>query len=81
MSTILYSGIGAKESGEHSTEEFIEIMNREFTHKDWKNCIIYTLLGRENHYQLQFKDWYLPDEFVFFTLEDWLDYSGADRKA
>ena len=79
MPTILYGGIGAKESGEHSIEEFIEIMNREFTHKDWKSCIIYQIQGREHHYQLQFKDWYLPDDFVFFTVDDWLEYSGAER--
>jgi hypothetical protein len=78
MTAVLYSGIGAKEDYNHSIEEFLEIMNREFTHKKWNEDIIYIMLGRENHYQLQFKDWYLPDDFVFFTLHDWLEYSGAE---
>ena len=34
-------------------------------------------ISRENHYQLQFKDWILPDDFIFFTLTDWIEYSGA----
>jgi hypothetical protein len=56
--------------------EFLNIMNREFTHKIWR----YELekISRENHYQLQFKDWILPDEFIFFTLTDWIEYSGAE---
>lgn len=78
MSIVSYTGIGAKESGNHSIEEFLQIMNREFTHKKWNEDKIYIMLGRENHYQLEFKDWYLPDDFVFFTLDDWLEYSGAE---
>jgi hypothetical protein len=51
-------------------------MNREFTHKTWR----YELekIPREYHYQLQFKDWFLPDDFIFFTLIDWIEYSGAE---
>jgi hypothetical protein len=78
MVRILYDGIGANESSSYTVEEFLEIMNREFTNKKWQDDIIYIIEGRANHYQLQFKDWYLPDDFVFFTLEDWLEYSGAE---
>lgn len=51
-------------------------MNREFTHKQWKSTLI--KIPRELHYQLQFKDWIWPDDFVFFTLTDWIEYSGAE---
>ena len=51
-------------------------MNREFTHKSWKYEL--AILPREYHDQLQFKDWILPDDFTFFTLTDWIEYSGAE---
>ena len=73
---ILYDGIGANETGEHSEIEFLNIMKREFTHKRWKSILLRN--PRELHYQLQFKDWILPDDFVFFTLTDWIEYSGAE---
>ena len=31
-----------------------------------------------NLIQLQFKNWVLPDDFIFFTLKDWIEYSGAE---
>ena len=70
---VFYSGIGCKESGEHTIEEFLSIMNKEFTHKEWKEEI----LSIQQDHQLKFKDWVLPDDFVFFTLADWIEYSGA----
>ena len=73
---ILYDGIGSNPNGEHTEIEFLNIMNREFTHKSWKPIL--TKIPRENHYQLQFKDWFLPDDFIFFTLTDWIEYSGAE---
>lgn len=74
-----YTGIGAKKNGIHTEQEFLDIMNKEITHKDWnknrgkrnKAEIILNLI------QLQFKDWVLPDDFIFFTLNDWIEYSGA----
>ena len=72
---ILYDGIGCNTSEQHTEQEFLAIMNREFTHKCWKTELSQT--PREDHYQLQFKDWVLPDDFVFFTLSDWIEYSGA----
>ena len=71
---ILYDGIGSNGKERHTEEEFLEIMHREFTHKSWKTELQYSV----KHYQLQYKDWILPDDFVFFTLADWLDYSGAN---
>jgi len=73
---ILYTGIGSNESGEHTEKEFLNIMRKEFTHKTWRFEL--KEIPRENHYQLRFKDWILPDDFIFFTLSDWIEYSGAE---
>ena len=67
---IYYTGIGCNKTGEHTENEFLNIMNREFTYKIWWRY--------EYNYQLQFKDWILPDDFIFFTLTDWIEYSGAE---
>jgi hypothetical protein len=75
---ILYDGIGSNKSGEHTENEFMDVMKREFTHKIWRHEL--TKISREQHDQLIFKDWNLPDDFVFFTLEDWIEYSGAKIK-
>jgi hypothetical protein len=71
---ILYTGIGCNNTGEHTLNEFLDIMNTEFAHKSWS----VELTREEFHYQLQFKDWILPDDFIFFTLSDWIEYSGAE---
>lgn len=73
---IFYTGIGCNKSGQHTEDEFLNIMNREFTHKTWRHELAQT--PREHHYQLTFKDWILPDDFIFFTLTDWIEYSGAE---
>jgi len=66
-----YTGIGAKKNGIHTEQEFLDIMNKEFTFKDWNN-------SRDIWPpQLQFKDWVLPDDFIFFTLKNWVEYAGA----
>ena len=70
---VYYSGIGCKKSFEHTKEEFIIIMNKHFTWKDWNNDISWPA-------QLEFKDWKLPDDFIFFTFDDWIEYSGAEIK-
>jgi len=74
--TIFYTGIGSNESGKHTEEEFLNIMSKEFTHKIWRFELLE--IPRECHYQLQFKHWILPDDFIFFTLSDWIEYSGAE---
>ena len=76
---IYYTGIGSNKTGEHTENEFLNIMNKEFTHKTWRHEL--EKIPREYHYQLQFKDWFLPDDFVFFTLTDWIEYSGAEISA
>ena len=71
---IFYTGIGSNISGEHTENEFLNIMNREFTHKIWN----LEKIPREHHYQLKYKYWILPEDFIFFTLTDWIEYSGAE---
>jgi hypothetical protein len=78
MTKVYYTGIGANESGLHTIDEFLKIMDREFTQKKWEEDTVYILFGREQHHQLQFKDWNLPEDFTHFTLTDWLEYVGAD---
>lgn len=75
---ILYDGIGANDSGIHSEAEFQDIMIRLFIEKDWNdpNPIIQTWLQiiREEN-----PDRNLPQEFPLFTLDDWVQFSGAIR--
>lgn len=75
MSTcVLYDGIGCGSKTQFTEDEFLKIMNDNVTHKDWKNVpeFVKTI-------QLNFKDWVLPDDFIFFTTEDWIEYSGARK--
>ena len=71
---ILYTGIGATKDF-HTEGEFLEIMKKEFTDKNWEEA--YKINPRKTNLQLSFKNWNLPQDFAEFTLEDWLDYSGA----
>jgi hypothetical protein len=77
---ILYTGIGAKQGGIHTEQEFLDIMKKEFVCKDWNKDAGQRDLGTiiQLLHQLQFKDWVLPDDFIFFTLNDWIEYSGAN---
>jgi len=74
---ILYDGIGSNPSGEHTEEDFLKIMSKEFTHKNW-SPILKKITKREDYYQFNFPGWILPDDFIFFTLSDWIEYSGAE---
>jgi len=76
---IFYSGIGSKPNGIHTEDEFLEIMKKHFAYKEWRHELEHC--NAEDHYQLgKFKGYILPDDFIFFSLEDWLDYSGAEKK-
>ena len=68
MPHILYSGIGAKESEIHSIEEFLDIMKYASLHYYEMNS-----LG----FDMEYKNYLLPNDFMKFTLEEWIDYSGA----
>jgi hypothetical protein len=73
MSIIFYTGIGSNANGKHSAHEFVTIMNREFTNRDWSGF-------PPDHYQFEvdFKECSLPNDFIHFTLEDWVEYAGAE---
>lgn len=79
MVRILYDGIGADPSGIHTEERFLEIMKRDVENKKWQKRPEENLANWffENEFQLKFKDWILPDDFCFFTLDDWVEYAGA----
>ena len=68
MPYILYNGIGAKESEIHSIEEFLNIM---------KNASVHYYEMTSLGFDMEYKKYLLPDDFIKFTLEDWIDYSGA----
>ena len=76
--TILYDGIGSNGKRVHTVSEFLAIMAAEFTNKDWSADLIYCRVGKAGDWRLQFGDWNLPEEFHLFTLDDWLEYSGAE---
>jgi len=68
MQYIHYSGIGAKETEIHSIEEFLNIMKYASAH-----YYEMTSLG----FEMEYKQYLLPDDFIKFTLDEWIDYSGA----
>ena len=68
MPYIFYSGVGAKESEIHSIEEFLNIMKNASEH-----YYEMTSFGLD----MEYKDYSLPDAFTRFTLEEWIEYSGA----
>jgi len=37
---IFYTGIGAKKNGIHTEQQFLDIMNKQFTWKDWSTTTI-----------------------------------------
>lgn len=73
---IYYTGIGANLTGQHTEEEFISIMKNEFQHQSWSDML--TMYDKKDIVELNFGNWILPDDFCFFTLQDWIDYSGAE---
>jgi hypothetical protein len=70
MPYIHYSGIGAKKTEIHSIEEFLHIMNHPDSHKHYYEMTSFGV-------NMEYKKYLLPDDFIKFTLEEWIDYSGA----
>ncbi len=70
MPYIAYSGIGANESEIHSIEEFLDIMHHPDNHSHYYVMRAYGV-------DMEYKNYFLPDDFIKFTLEEWIDYSGA----
>ena len=68
MPHIFYSGIGAKESGIHSIEEFLNIVKNASSHYYEMSS-----LG----FDMEYKNYLLPHDFTSFTLDEWIEYAGA----
>ena len=79
MKQIIYSGIGTDPNHVHTPERFVAVMKHSVENKKWQRTPDENMVNwiYENQIQLKFKDWILPDDFCFFTLEDWVEYSGA----
>ncbi len=59
---ILYTGIGSKVSGIHTQDEFLDIMFKTI------NLI---------NYPLEWNGYELPQDFEIFSVDDWVEFSGA----
>jgi hypothetical protein len=68
MSYIHYSGVGCNNNGIHTVDEFLNIMKYAPLHYNEM-----TFLG----FNMEYKDYRLPDDFINFTLDEWLEYTGA----
>ena len=68
MPYIHYSGIGCNDSQIHTIDEFLNIMTHAPGHYDEMKS-----LG----FYMEYKNYDLPADFDKFTLEEWLDYTGA----
>ena len=71
---IFYTGIGSNSTGEHTIQEFLNIMYTQFTSRYWTQDELeyyYTVPA------LKFKRFKLPEEFIYFNLQDWIEYSGS----
>lgn len=64
MTLVFYTGIGCKHSGVHTDEEFINIMFNTIHNID---------------YPSEWNGYELPDEFEEFSLDDWIEFSGATK--
>ncbi len=72
---IYYTGIGCNVGYEHTVQEFTNIMKNEFQYKSWAEEL--EMHDKKDILELNFKEWILPDDFRLFTVEDWIEYSGA----
>ncbi len=68
MPYIHYSGIGCNDNEIHTVDEFLNIMSYAPAHYHEM-----TFLG----FNMEYKDYLLPNDFIHFSLDEWLDYTGA----
>jgi len=64
---IFYTGIGCKKEFIHTESEFLKIMEKEITNR-----------RHVSEFKGFFEGHVLPDDFIFFNLKNWLDFSGAE---
>ena len=72
---ILYDGDGSRSDNIHTKKEFIKIMERTYIDCKWDFDMPDT--GVRVIYTVVYKNWSLPSDFVFFSLDDWMEYTGA----
>ena len=72
MSLIWYTGIGSNSNGIHTVEQFLALMSNA------PILYIENNLVSDSSLNLEFKDFNLPFDFPMFTLEDWMEYTGAE---
>ncbi len=68
MPYIRYSGIGSNNNEIHTIGEFLNIMTYAPQHYNEMTFL---------DFNMEYKDYRLPNDFILFTLDDWLDYTGA----
>jgi len=74
---IFYTGFGAKPNGIHTEDEFLEIMKNQIVSSEWSYRLQFCSDDEKNELT-KFKDYILPNDFILFSFDDWLDYSGAN---
>ena len=67
---ICYTGIGTSDKFYFSVSEFLDIMDKFIIQRHLNED-----LKKNQHI---FKNWNLPNDFKLFSLNDWLEYSGAN---
>ena len=71
MPYVYYTGFGAaRKSGFHSVDEFLQIMQT--------NAVPFYCVRTAQGFNMEFKNYMLPEDFGRFTLQEWLEYTGAE---
>ena len=71
MPYVYYTGFGAmRPNGIHSVEEFLGMMRT--------NATAFYHVSRAQGFDMEYKNYMLPEDFPRFTLQDWVDYVGAE---
>jgi hypothetical protein len=71
MPYIHYNGIGANKNEIHTVDEFLSIMKSDDALKHYYEMSAFGI-------DMEYKNYTLPSDFLNFTLDEWLDYSGAE---
>ena len=72
---ILYNGVGAKVGNIHTKKEFMNIINENYIDSTWD--IYIPEIESVVLYSVDYKGWSLPNDFVLFSFDDWLEYTEA----
>ncbi len=73
---VVYTGIGSDDLGIYSDKEFLNVMISTFVNRNWnlnEHQDLLKIIKKRNPNRN------LPDEFDSFTIDDWIEFSGASR--